>query len=319
MRRLRVILLHPEISILAVNVLLCLYLGVTNQYFFEKTNLLNITDAVAVIGIAGSLATYVVIIGGLDLTPVTIFVISGIVVIHTIDAGWPTVAVVAAGIISGGIIGALNGVMIARFELNPVIVTLGMTFLFTGIAFVSTGGQGELITDPSFLNIWSAKLPGGVPIDTAIMAGVYLGAFLILRFHRFGIHIYAVGGDVNAARLNGINTVRVQFAVYCLAGLAAGLGGVVLAGISGSVAPFGALSQTDLLKIIAAIVIGGASLAGGRGNVYGTLLGVLLFGIIANGLVLKNIASFYQPVVIGTIMLMAVFLEKLRSRMAVEA
>jgi ribose/xylose/arabinose/galactoside ABC-type transport system permease subunit len=314
-----VLLLHPEISVLGVTVLLCIYLGVTNQYFFEKTNLLNITDAVSVIGIAAAFATYVVIIGGLDLTPVAIFVISGIVVIDTIDAGWPVAAVIAAGILAGGAIGVANGVMISRFELNPVIVTLGMNFLFTGIAFISTGGQGQLITDPSFLNIWSKKLPGGIPVDTAIMVGVYLVAFAILRFHRFGIYVYAAGGDAAAARLNGVDIVRVRLAVYALAGLAAGLGGVVLAGISGSVAPFGALSQTDLLKIIAAIVIGGTSLTGGRGNVYGTLLGILLFGIIANGLVLKNISSFYQPVVIGAIMLVAVFMEKLRTRMAVEA
>ena len=301
-----------------MTLLLGLYLAITSEFFLQKTNLLNISEAISVIGIAAAFATLVVVIGGLDLTPATVFVIAGIVVIQTLDAGAPAGVAILAGIFTGGGIGFLNGVLIARFDLNPVIVTLGTNFLFTGIAFVVTNGQGQLITDEGFLNFWSTDLPGDIPVITAVMVGVFVAAFIVLRYTRFGIHVYAIGGDPNAARLNGVNVVAVRLAVYSLAGLAAGLAGVVSAGISGSVAAFGALSQTDLLKIIAAIIIGGASLAGGRGNVYGTFLGVLLFGIIANGLVLKDISTFYQPVVIGAVMLSAVLIERVRNRLAVE-
>lgn len=317
-RALRGLLFHPEITVSVVTLLLSAYLAITSEFFLTKTNLLNISEAVSVIGIAAAFATLVVIIGGLDLTPATVFVISGIVVIKTLEAGAPAAIAILAGTLTGGAIGALNGVLIARFDLNPVIVTLGTNFLFTGLAFVITNGQGQLITHEGFLDFWSSEIPGGIPVITVVMVCVFLIAFAILRYSRFGIHVYAIGGDPSAARLNGVNVIAVRFAVYTLAGLAAGLAGVVSAGISGSVAAFGALSQTDLLKIIAAIIIGGTSLAGGRGNVYGTFIGVLLFGIIANGLVLKDISTFYQPVVIGAVMLSAVLLERVRSRLALE-
>jgi ribose transport system permease protein len=317
-RALRGLLFHPEITVLVVTLLLSAYLAITSEFFLQKTNLLNISEAVSVIGIAAAFATLVVITGGLDLTPATVFVISGIVVIETLDAGAPAAVAILAGMLTGGAIGALNGVLIARFDLNPVIVTLGTNFLFTGLAFVITNGQGQLITNQGFLEFWSSDVPGGIPVITVVMVCVFAIAFVILRFSRFGIHVYAIGGDPVAARLNGVNVVAVRLAVYTLAGLAAGLAGVVSAGISGSVAAFGALSQTDLLKIIAAIIIGGTSLAGGRGNVYGTFIGVLLFGIIANGLVLKDISTFYQPVVIGAVMLSAVLLERVRNRLALE-
>jgi len=302
-----------------LTVLLCAYLGSTNQYFLDKQNLLNITEAVAVIGIAAALATYVVIIGGLDLTPVTVFVIAGVVVIKTIDAGWPLFAVILSGILAGGAIGLVNGILISVYELNPVIVTLGTNFLFTGVAFIATAGEGQLISDEAFLDFWARKLPWDVPLVSVMMVAVFAAAYVTLRYTKLGVHVYAIGGDINAARLNGIAVVRVRLVVYLLAGLAAGLAGVVEAGRSGAVAPFGALSQTDLLKIIAAVIIGGTALSGGRGTVWGTFLGSLLFGIIANGLVLKNISNFYQPVVIGGILLAAVLLERMRERLAVES
>ena len=316
-RWLRDLILYPEISAVAVTVLLCTYLGLTNQYFLDKQNLLNITASVSVIGTAAAFATYVIIIGGLDLTPVTVFVISGVVVIKSLGAGLPLFAVVALAILAGAGIGMLNGLLVAFFDLNPVIVTLGTNFLFTGIAFIVTAGNGEIITQERFLNFWSATVPGNVPVISLMMVSVVAVAFVILRFTSLGIHIYAVGGSPSAARLSGINVTRVRFIVYTLAGLAAGLAGVAQAGQAGSVAPFGALSQTDLLKIIAAVIIGGTSLSGGRGNVWGTLVGVLLFGTIANGLVLKNISDFYQPAVIGGILLIAVFMERARSRIAI--
>jgi ribose/xylose/arabinose/galactoside ABC-type transport system permease subunit len=318
-RRVRLLFLHPETSVLMLTVLLCAYLGATNQYFLDKQNLLNITEAVSVIGIAAALATYVVIVGGLDLTPVTVFVIAGVVVIKTINAGWPLPAVILCGVLAGGGIGLLNGILISVYDLNPVIVTLGTNFLFTGIAFIATTGEGQLISDEPFLNFWAHKLPGGVPLVSVLMLAVFAAAYITLRYTKLGIHVYAVGGDVAAARLNGISVVRVRLVVYLLAGLASGLAGVVEAGRSGSVAPFGALSQTDLLKIIAAVIIGGTALSGGRGTVWGTFLGSLLFGIIANGLVLRNISNFYQPVVIGGILLTAVLLERIRDRVAVES
>jgi ribose/xylose/arabinose/galactoside ABC-type transport system permease subunit len=141
-------------------------------------------------------------------------------------------------------------------------------------------------------------------------------AFCLLRFTRFGVHVFAIGGDETAARLSGVPVARVKTLVYVAAGLAAGAAGVLLAAAVGSVAPFYASGQTDLLTILAAVIIGGTALQGGRGTIFGTLVGILLLGIISNGLVLENISSFWQPVIVGALLLAAIVLDEVRRRTA---
>jgi ribose transport system permease protein len=148
------------------------------------------------------------------------------------------------------------------------------------------------------------------------MLGAFALAFCILRFTRFGIHVFAIGGDAAAARLSGVPVTRVRIIVYVLAGLSAGVAGVMLAAASGSVAPFQGAGQNDLLLIIAAVIIGGTALEGGRGTVLGTLVGLLLLGIISNGLVLQDVSSFWQPVIVGTILIVALVLDEVRRRAA---
>jgi ribose transport system permease protein len=139
-------------------------------------------------------------------------------------------------------------------------------------------------------------------------------AWFLLRYTRFGTHVMAIGGDEHSARLGGVRVVRVKILLYTLSALAAGVAGVVSASAAGSVAAYAASGSNDLLAIIAAVIIGGTALTGGQGSVIGTLVGVLLIGIISNGLVLDNISSFYQPVVTGSILLLAIILDELRRR-----
>jgi ribose transport system permease protein len=315
---LRSVLLRPELALPLVTLALALYLTFSSEYFFTERNLLNITEAVAVLGIAAAFATIVVISGGLDLTPVVIFVMSGLVSYWALNRGIPIPATIVLGIAAGGLIGLLNGLLIAVGNLNPFIVTLGTNFLFTGLGFVLTDGDAVLIESNSFKDIGSADLIGNVPTVTVMMALAFLLAFCILRFTRFGVHVFAIGGDENAARLSGVPVMRVKTLVYVVAGLAAGAAGVLLAAASGSVAPFYASGQNDLLTILAAVIIGGTALEGGRGTVVGTLVGILLLGIIANGLVLEDISSFWQPVIVGTILLVAIVLDELRRRAALK-
>jgi ribose transport system permease protein len=140
--------------------------------------------------------------------------------------------------------------------------------------------------------------------------------FFILRFTLLGSHIYAIGGDEAAARLSGVRVARIKIIVYVLSALAAGVAGVVQASSTGSVAAFAGAGSNDLLAILAAVIIGGTALVGGRGSVIGTLGGVLLIGLIANGLVLENISPFYQPVVTGVILLTAIILDEVRRRVS---
>ena len=312
---LRWILDRPEVGLLIATALLAGYLGLTSEYFLLQRNLINITQAVAIVGIAAPFATLILIGGGIDLTPVTVFVIAGVVALKALDAAIPVPLVFVLAVLAGGGVGLVNGLFIAFLRLNPFIVTLGTNFLFTGIAFVVTDGQAAAIIDPSFTALGTARVLG-LPVVTITMLGSFVIAFGILRFTRFGTYVYAVGADADATRLSGVDVTRVRIAMYVLGGLSAGVAGVLLTSMVGAVAAFTALSQADLLKILAAVIIGGTALTGGRGSVVGTLIGILLLGIIQNGLVLRNISSFYQPVVIGTVLLMAIVLDELRRRLA---
>ena len=310
----RSLLLRPEMGLPLITLLLGVYLSFASPYFLQYKNILNITEAIAVLGIAASFATVVVISGGIDLTPITVGVIAGIVCLHGLNGGLPVPVVVALALVASAAIGLLNGVLIAVGRLNPFIVTLGTNFLFTGVAYVVTSGNAQLIPNHEFAQIGQSRLPGTIPTSTVLMLGTFALAFCMLHFAKVGIHVYAIGGDEGAARLSGVRVRNVKLLVYGLSAVAAGFAGVVQASAGGSVAPYGASSSNDLLYILAAVIIGGTALTGGRGGVVGTLVGLILLGMINNGLVLKNISSFYQPVVTGIILLVAIILDELRRR-----
>ena len=308
------LLLRPEAGLPLITLALCVYLSFSSPYFLDWQNLLNITFAVSAIGIAAAFATLVVIGGGLDLTPVTVGIMAGLTCVKCVEAGLPIVLVVAIALAAAAGIGILNGLLIGIGRLNPFIVTLGTNFLFTGVAFVVTAGGALNVDNQSFANIGQSTLWFDIPTPTVIMALTFATAWFLLRYTRFGTHVLAIGGDEGAARLSGVRVVRVKILLYTVSALAAGVAGVVSASSAGSVAAYAASGSNDLLSIIAAVIIGGTALTGGKGSVVGTLVGVLLIGIISNGLVLENISSFYQPVVTGSILLIAIVLDEIRRR-----
>jgi ribose transport system permease protein len=296
------LLLRPEAGLPLITLALCVYLSFSSPYFLDWQNLLNVTFAVSAIGIAAAFATLVVIGGGLDLTPVTVGIMAGLTCVKGVEAGIPVVLTVVLALGAAAGIGLLNGLLIGIGRLNPFIVTLGTNFLFTGVAFVVTAGGALNVDNQSFANIGQSTLWFDIPTPT-----------------RFGTHVLAIGGDESAARLSGVRVVRVKIILYTVSALAAGVAGVVAASAAGSVAAYAASGSNDLLSIIAAVIIGGTALTGGKGSVVGTLVGVLLIGLISNGLVLDNISSFYQPVVTGSILLIAIVLDEIRRRTTAEA
>jgi ribose transport system permease protein len=315
---LRSFLLRPDLALPLITLALFVYLSVANEFFFSERNLLNITSAVALVGIAAAFATIVLISGGIDLSPVVTFIMAGLVCHWALARGIPVPFTILLGVATGGVIGLFNGLLVAVGNLNPFIVTLGTNFLLTGLAFVVTDGEAFVIDNEAFKDIGTQELIGDVSTSTIVMAAAFALAFCILRFTRFGVHVFAVGGDANAARLSGVPVTRVKTLVYVIAGLAAAVAGVLLAASSGSVAPFQSAGQNDLLVILAAVIIGGTALEGGRGTVIGTLVGILLLGIISNGLVLEDISSFWQPVVVGALLLIAIIVDEVRRRAALK-
>lgn len=312
------IFLRAEAGLPLITLGLCVYLSIASPYFLQWQNILNITYSVSTIGIAAAFATLVIIGGGLDLTPITVGIMAGLTCFKGLDEGWPVPFVVALALIVAIGIGFFNGTLIAIGRLNPFIVTLGTTFLFTGIAFVLTAGNSLSIEDAGFAKIGQTTVWFDIPTPTLIMFATFAAAWFILRYMRYGAHILAIGGDEGAARLCGVRIIREKIVLYVLSALAAGVAGVVAASSAGSVAAYAGSGSNDLLAILAAVIIGGTALSGGEGTVVGTLVGVLLIGIIANGLVLLNISSFYQPVVTGSILLVAMILDEIRRRTSVQ-
>ena len=318
-KRLRTLALRPEAGLPLILVGLAVYLGFASEFFWRWKNLLNITEAVSVVGIAAAVLTVVVISGGLDLTPIAVITVTGIVITESLDVGVPIWAVVILALLAAGAIGALNGSLVAFLGLNAFIVTLGTTFLFTGVAFVVTDGTPQDVVNESFNQLGQSKIWFDIPIDTVWMVAVFALTFCVLRFTRFGTHVFAVGGGESAARLGGVRVIRVKFAIYTLAGLVFGIAGIVQTANAGQVGIYAASSSNDLLTIIAAVIIGGTDLTGGLGSVIGTLVGIVLIGVIQNGLTLLNISSFWQPVVVGAILITAIVLDELRRRVQLAA
>jgi ribose/xylose/arabinose/galactoside ABC-type transport system permease subunit len=218
---------------------------------------------------------------------------------------------IGAGVALGSAIGALAGLLVARFSIPPFIVTLALMTICRGLVFMVTGGftEGELPEGFGTLgrgHVWI------VPVPVILMALLFAAGHLVLRQTPFGRHVYAVGGNEEASRLAGIRVRRLKVAVYALNGLLAGLAGVTLAARLGAGAPNSGLQYE--LDVIAAVVVGGTSLSGGRGSMLGTLGGTAFIGVLNNGLNLANVDPYTQKVALGLVILAAVGLDRLQSR-----
>jgi ribose transport system permease protein len=286
-------------------VLLFLVLSVASDSFLTKTNLLNILDQSAAIGIIACGSTFVLIAGGLDLSVGAIFAFSGVLAAEAAGPlGVP--GGLLAGVLAGLALGLANGVAVTWLRVNSLVGTLGSALVIRGFAVAITGASIILVADTSFGTLGTDAILG---IKYSIVVWALFAALLgfVLWRTRFGRHVYAVGGNPEAARLSGVRVELVRTITFGLSGLAAGLAGVLVASRVGT-------GQADVgtgyeLTAIAAIVIGGTSIAGGRGAIWRTVVGVLLLALIGNGMNLLNVAPNYQLVVQGAILIVAVGLD----------
>jgi ribose/xylose/arabinose/galactoside ABC-type transport system permease subunit len=289
-------------------VLLAGILSITSPPFRTLSNVENILQQISVNGIIAVGMTLVIITAGIDLSVGSVLALSAVVASSFADAKSGSLFVaIAVGILTGLVCGTVNGILIAKKRLAPFIVTLGMMTVARGMALVYTNGRPVINLSDSYDEIGGGSL-GNIPYSAMIFFLVLvLGAFL-LHFTRFGRYVYAVGGNELAAKVSGVNTDRVLIEVYALAGALAGLAGIVLSSRVMSGSP--ATGTGYELDAIAAVVIGGTSLSGGIGSIAGTLVGVLIIGVMNNGLDLLNVSSYWQQIVKGVIIVLAVLLDK---------
>lgn len=274
---------------------------------FAKTgNLLNVARQVSIWAIIATGMTFVIITGGIDLSVGSLVALTACVAMTVIDRfGWDYVGILA-GVLVGGLGGAVNGALIAWARVPPFICTLAGLTVYRGLALIITQGVPIIKFEGSFRFIGQGVV-GGIPVPIVLMAAVVVAMQLVLRRTAFGAHVYAVGGNEEASRLAGLEVARIKFATYVLCGLLSGLAGMVLMARLSSAQP--AVGEGFELDAIAAVVLGGTSLMGGRGSVWTTLVGALVIGVLNNGMNLMGVHTHYQPVAKGVIIVLAVLLD----------
>jgi ribose transport system permease protein len=290
---------------------LFIFFSVTQQNFFTRLNIQNLLTSVSILWVASIGMTFVVLTAGIDLSVGALLALSGIVLSKIFnDLGFPAPLAVIATIAIAALIGALvNGFLIGKIGLSFFVVTLGTMSLYTGIVSLWSHTQTVYISSRFIGSIGFGK-GLGVPTPIWIMLGTYLIAFVVLRWTYFGRDIYAVGGNIEAARLSGINVARTLMMAYGIAGLGAGIAGVIEVGRLGAASP---LVGGDIpLNAAAAVLLGGTSFLGGVGGVSGTAVGVLFIGTLQNGLAIAGVQSFWQQVVTGIILILAIAIDRLQ-------
>lgn len=286
-------------------VLLLIVMSVLSPVFLTPNNLINILVQVSYIGIMAVGATLVIILGGIDLSVSSILGLSFMVVavLYT-KLGLPFWLCIIAGVALGTAIGTLNGVMVAYGRIQPFIATLATMFASTGLALYLTNGT-PILGFPQWFQALSQLRIVGMSLQVYVMVIVFVLAAVWLKFRPVGRSLYAMGGNEEVARLAGIRVRSIQLRVYAVAGFLAAVAGLVVGARLDAAQPT-AGNSTDLLNVIAAVVIGGASLAGGVGTIWGTFVGLLIIGVVNNGLTLLNVSPNLQPVVIGAVIILAV-------------
>ncbi len=302
--------LLQSFALLGVLLLLVLVLGSINGAFLTWSNFLNVLRQISVLMLAAVGETLVILSGGFDLSVGSMQALASCVTATTmLQFGIaPSIALALLVGIGGGM---LNGIIITKVRVNPLVTTLGAMSIFRGLALIATGGD-VVFGLPSEFFFLGTGFVLGIPVPAIFALVALVAGFVILRRTVFGLNIYAIGGNREAARLSGIKVDRALIACYTISGFLAALSGVIMTARLSSGQP--TLGQGFELNAIAAVVIGGTSLAGGAGGLGGTIIGVFLIGVLSNGLNILNINYFWQQVIIGSIIILAVAMDSLKQR-----
>jgi ribose transport system permease protein len=304
-----------EIGILLIFLLWCAFLSLVTDTFLTSTNIFNMLRAFSWIAIAAFGECLVILTAGIDLSVGSNMALSGLSVALLLTAGVSIPVAVAGGLLTGALVGTINGLLVTRFRLPAFIATLGTLSIARGITFGATSGWPVRDLPKSFNLIGQYDLPvgpWGVPLPVIVMLVLAVLLSLFLSRTVRGRHIYAVGGNEEAARVSGINPNWIKLFVYTSGGLLAGLGGILMTARLGVAAPTAATGYE--LDIIAAAVIGGVSLFGGEGTILGVLIGAALMQTIRTGLNLLGFPTYWQPAAIGTVIILAIVFDQWRKR-----
>ncbi len=296
-----------EMSVLLALLLVSAGIALVTPYFLTTDNLMGVFRSFSLTAIMSVGMVMVIVTGGIDLSVGSVMGLSGLVTALAFQNGFPTVVCVSFGLGVGFVFGLTNGLLVTAGRLPPFIATLGTLSIGRGLMYIVTRGVPVTPDTPEVFNAIGQGYVGLVPAPVIIMLVLATAFSVIMRFTTFGRHVYATGGNEQAAWLSGVNTSRVKLFVYTLAGAISAIAGIVAFSRYLSAEPASGFGIE--LDVIAAAVIGGASLSGGVGSVQGAILGAALTGIIANGVVLMNINTYAQQTITGGVILIAVSID----------
>jgi ribose/xylose/arabinose/galactoside ABC-type transport system permease subunit len=306
-------------------IILCVIFAILEPAFLSTRNIFNVIRQVSIYGMLAIGMTFVILTGGIDLSIGSVLALAGLVAAAVEKGstgllgagageahGYGLPIAIASAIAVGLTAGALQGLGISQLRVPPFIVTLGGMSIFRGMALVFSKGQPISAFRDEY-KFWGQGMIGPVPVPVILFLVFAILAHIVLRYTKYGRYVYAVGGNQEAARLSGLNVKFLILSVYVIMGFFAGLSGFILSSRLNSAEQVAGVGYE--LTVIAGVVIGGTSLTmGGEGGVFGTVIGVLLIGVLANGLTLMNVSAYYQQIIIGLIIIFAVFFDQVVKR-----
>lgn len=298
-------------------ILLIVIFSFSSPIFFTANNLFNISRQVSVISVLAIAMTFVIVSGGIDLSVGSVLAVSGIATATALkDFGLPIFISILIGILTGCVTGICNGLLVSYLNMPPFITTMGTMTILRGLGFIYTQGY-PIYNLPAEYKLIGQGYLGVIPSLTIILLVVAVIAAVVLRSTIFGRHVYAIGGNIESANLAGIKVNRVKLLVYVISGFLCAVAGVMQSARVGSGLP--ATGAGYELEAIAAVVIGGASMTGGSGTIIGTILGSIILGVLSNGLSLLDVDSYVMDVVSGSVVILAVLVDIIRTRLAQNA
>ena len=296
-------------SLIALIVLITV-VSVLNEYFFTIDNILNILRQTSVIAILAAGMTLVILTAGIDLSVGSILALCGAFAASMISLEIPVLIAVPVSLLGGAVLGSMAGLIISKGKVQAFIATLVMMTLLRGVTMVYTDGRpiSTGFTDVADSFAWfGTGYMFGIPVPVWLMIFVFAGIWYLLNHTRFGRYVYALGGNESATKLSGINVDRIKIGVYSICGLLSALAGIIITSRLSSAQPTAGMGYE--LDAIAAVVVGGTSLAGGRGYIMGTLIGALIIGVLNNALNLLDVSSYFQMIVKAAVILLAVLVD----------
>lgn len=299
-----------ELSTIIMLIVLCAVFGLNSEYFFTFRNILNIGSYASIMGTMAAGLTVAMLLGGLDVSQYSMSALAGMALGMMIEQKVPYAIAIPATLLIGIGGGAINAFIITIMKVNPIIATMGTQFIFRGAAFLLTSGRYIRVDDPVYYFIGNGKV-FGIPFCMIIMLVTYIVIWYVLKYTEYGRQVFAVGGNPQVAMLAGINVNKTKFISMIIAGITAAMGGIITVCSTSAAMPNAGYGND--MDGIAAVILGGIGLSGGKGKVFGTLIGILVLAVLVNGMTLLNVQSYWQQVVKGLVLIMAVFIDTLRS------